>query len=271
MPNEDEAELPPGLLRRDDVVLVTGAASGVGAACMAEVIGQRATAIGLDIAEPPAASDRAWQRCDVTSSDSLAEVVDGVLSDYGKITKVIHCAARFTGWTDIVSLSDLEVEETVRVNVLGSIQLARAVLPALRRSRGSALFVGSVGGTMGLYGDAVYAATKASLLGLTRSLAVTEAGYGVRVNLLAPGNILTPPRAAGVRASPDPEALEEFLNQMAWTGRSSEPREIARAAVVLLSDVFPNLTGASLNLTGGMELGAAPRYGFDDWLRQHQG
>lgn len=252
----------------DDVFVVTGAASGVGAACVEALTSAGGRVAGLDITAPPSSRQAVmYRQCDVRSPSDLEGARQAIEHEIGAVTHLVHSAARFTGPRGIDSYSEDELRDTVGVNVLGSMNVARAFLPSIRQRPGAIVFIGSIVGTLGAGQDSVYAASKAAIDGLAKSLAVEEASSGTRINVLLPGNVLTPQRALTVKSSSHPRELSDFLDRMAWTGRSAESSEIAHAVLVLLSDGFDSLTGSVITMTGGSELGVAPKQTFESWLR----
>jgi NAD(P)-dependent dehydrogenase (short-subunit alcohol dehydrogenase family) len=252
----------------EDVFVVTGASSGVGSACVDAIVSAGGRVAGLDIRAPATGADPAVLRvaCDVRSVADLALARDRIEGELGTVTHLVHSAARFTGMHSIDDYTDAEVADTIGVNLVGSINVARTFVPSIRRRPGAVVFLGSVVGGLGAGRDSVYAATKAAVHALAKSLAVEEAASGLRVNVVVPGNILTPQRVLTVNASSHPAELDDFYDRMAWTGKSAESAEIARTVMVLLSDGFPSLTGALVHVTGAAEVGIAPKQTFEQWL-----
>jgi len=128
------------------------------------------------------------------------------------------------------------------------------------------VFIGSIVGSIGSGFDSAYSASKAAVEALAKSLAVEESRHGVRLNVLQPGNVLTEQRQRSVAEATEPALLDGFLDRMCWQNRSIDPMEIARAAVMLLCDELPSLTGAVIPITGGLELGPSPKISFEEWI-----
>jgi len=248
-----------------DVVVVTGAASGIGKACVAQLASVGARVAALDIVEQPSTSGSLAVACDLESFSDVESARRLINAELGSVTHVIHSAARFTGTRAIDGYSDEDVARLVHSNVVGSINVLRAFVPDLRQHQGVIVLIGSIAGEIGLWRDSVYAATKSALIGLAKSVAVEEASSGVRINVVLPGNVLTDARARAVLAYPDPEQINDYLDAMSWNRRGSDPNEIALMAMTLLTEDFPSLTGAKVNISAGMELGASPKVLLSDW------
>jgi NAD(P)-dependent dehydrogenase (short-subunit alcohol dehydrogenase family) len=231
--------------------LVTGGGRGIGRAIVQALAGD-AWVAAIDVAFPdgPGAA-RHHAVVDVTNPAAVGRAVDEVARARGGLDWVV-CAAGIT--RDHVSwkMPDTDWQAVLDVNLSGVFYAARAAVPHLRASSGGRLvFIGSINGLRGKFGQTNYAAAKAGLVGLSRSLALELARDGVTVNVIAPGLIDTPMTAAY------PEALRSAAIARTPLGRAGRPEEIAAAARFLCGDGAAFITGAVLPVDGGQLLDGA--------------
>lgn len=172
------------------VAIVTGAASGIGAAVAAELTDRGLIVAGFDLAPAPACSWAA--KVDVTDAESMRVAVTAAEADLGPVTAAVSVA----GYYEMLSITDITNEawtRMLRVHLGGLVNLTRAVLPGmLRRRNGSIVAITSELAVGGGGEDAHYAAAKGAVIGVVRSLAPEVAAEGVRVNAVAPGPTDTP-------------------------------------------------------------------------------
>ena len=239
------------------VALVTGGSRGIGAAVCAELGATGATVVCNYVS----ASDRAEQVCagvraaggvahamagDVSTSEGAAGLVARVESEVGPIA-ILVCNAGITRDNLIMKLSDDDWRSVIDTNLGGAFFTCRAVArPMLKRRAGAIVTVSSVVGVHGNAGQTNYAASKAGLIGLTKSLAKELGGRGIRVNAIAPGYIST----ALTDALPQ-EARDAILAQTPL-GRLGEPADVARVVRFLVSDAAAFVTGDVLAVDGGL-------------------
>jgi NAD(P)-dependent dehydrogenase (short-subunit alcohol dehydrogenase family) len=183
-------------------------------------------------------------RADLEREDEARALVAAVLEQDGRLDQLVHAVGEFRpGRLDELALADLRA--LFENNVASSAALFGAARPALRTSRGAALFFG-VAGLAGLRGRrvaAAYTAVKSALLVLVRSWSLEEAPHGLRVNMLSPGVI---PHEQAAASTLDPE-----LAARVPLGRAGTPAEVARAAAWLLSPEASYVTGTDLEVAGG--------------------
>lgn len=235
--------------------LVTGGASGIGAAIADRLHDQGAAVAILDL-DPSSvveAERRVGLRCDVTDDASVTDAVDRVAERFGGIDIVVNNA----GIGAQGSISDNTTEEWMRVydvNVLGIMRVTRAALEHLRRSEHAAVVsTGSIAATQGLPQRAAYSATKGAVHALTRAMACDHLPDGIRVNAVAPGTADTPWVGRLLDSAPDPAAERAALNARQPHGRLVSAEEVAAAATYLVSPEAGSTNGVCLAVDGGMD------------------
>jgi L-fucose dehydrogenase len=192
---------------------------------------------------------------DVAVQGSLEEAIDATVSELGGLDVLVNNAASFRPTRTIDETAPDVLREMLEVNVVGYFRACRAALPHLRKRKGSIVNIGSIAGANGLWREAPYCTSKAAIVGLTKALAIEEAENGVRVNVILPGNIMVERRAEAEATSPRGSDLHEYYESHQWMGRSGTPQEVGKACVFLASSDASFITGAELNVTGGIELG----------------
>lgn len=228
--------------------LVAGAARGIGLATAKRLAldGVQVTAT-WNRTEPTDRSDPGirWRRCDITQPEQIAAVVDEARQGDGPFDVVVANAALLRDRM-ISRLSDDDLRAVLDVNLLGAFGLVRATLGDMAHRRwGRVVLVGSVGGSTGLSAQTSYAASKAALLGLARSLAREVGRRGVTVNVVAPGPIAT--ELVGSMSA----RRREQWRQQTPAARFGEPAEVAAAISFLASEPGGAVTGALLAVDGG--------------------
>ena len=188
-------------------------------------------------------------KCDVTDMAQVDGAVSRTVEELGSVDILVNNA----GTLDHVGQLENQVPELwgrdLRVNLTGAFNCCRAVWPHMKeRGWGRIVNMASVAGTLGGFGQASYATTKAGLLGLTKSLALEGARHGITVNAIVPGIIGTEAFHFG-----NPEMNERMVKRTALR-RPGEPQEIANAVAFLSSDLAAYITGVGLNVSGGIEL-----------------
>ena len=254
-----EAETASAVLRdfAGLTAVVTGGASGIGAAT-AELLaerGARVAVLDLAIGEAARKSESPSWLClqtDVTDEESVRAAIAAVVDAFGGIDVLINNA----GVGAIGTIEDQDDAEWLRVfdvNVFGMVRMARAALPHLRRSSRAAIVnTCSIAATAGLPERALYSATKGAVLSLTLAMAADHVREGVRVNCVNPGTADTPWVGRLLNQSPDPARERAALEARQPLGRLVSPAEVAHAIAYLASPLTGSTTGTSLAVDGGV-------------------
>lgn len=233
--------------------LVTGGARGIGLACARRLHadGHR-VAITYVTAPPPAdalASQVLAVRGDVTDAEGLDAAVSDVEDRLGRV-EILVSNAGISRDGLVVRLREDDVSAVLDTNLAGALRTARRVAPGMVRNRwGRMVFVSSVVGLLGSAGQAAYAASKAGLVGLARSLARELASRAVTANVVAPGPVDTDMTAAL------PQERRQTLASLVPIGRYVEADEVAAAVSFLASEDAAAITGAVLPVDGGLGMG----------------
>lgn len=239
------------------VALITGAGRGIGraiAVAMAEA--------GADIAVIYERNEQAAQetlallpqyggnakayRCDVGDFEAVRDVVAQVLADFGGIDILVNNAG-ITRDALAVAMRPEQFSDVIQTNLTGAFHMIRQVYAHFMRKRyGRIINISSVSGIQGNAGQSNYAAAKAGMIGMTKSIARELAGRNVTCNAIAPGFIET-----DMTAALSPETAKAALSQIPM-GRMGNPRDVAELAVFLASDRAAYITGEVIRVDGGL-------------------
>jgi NAD(P)-dependent dehydrogenase (short-subunit alcohol dehydrogenase family) len=233
------------------VSVVTGGASGIGAATAAQLAAAGDSVVVLDLRHERAGSFAKSISCDVASADQVQAAFDAVRTELGSVTTVVNCAgANFANHP--LTMTESEWDRAFAVNVKGMWLCARAAVPLMTGRGCSIVNVSSVHASRTTAGLFPYAATKSAVSGLTRSLALELAPRRIRVNSVAPGWTRTPITDQVFAAATDPEAARSAVDAVHPLGRIGEAEEIAAAIAFLASDAAAFVTGTELAVDGGL-------------------
>jgi 3-oxoacyl-[acyl-carrier protein] reductase len=188
-------------------------------------------------------------KCDVGVREEVDEAVARVVEELGSVDILVNNAGTLDHLGQIGDQAPELWERDLRVNLTGAFNCARAVWPHMRgRGWGRIVNMASVVGTLGGFGQASYATTKAGLLGLTKTLALEGARHGITVNAVVPGVVATEAFRFGKA-----EMNERMVARTAFR-RPGDPQDVANAVAFLCSDLAAYVTGIELNVSGGIEL-----------------
>jgi 3-oxoacyl-[acyl-carrier protein] reductase len=253
---------------RGKVVIVTGAAAGIGRATARCFAAEGARVAAWDVRASDAASiteellsaggEGLFCAVDVTESSAVESGIEEVLARWGRIDVLVNNAgivrdAQLVKWKDsaaVSTMSEAEFDSVVAVNLKGVFLATRAVVPHMIAGGGGVvLSASSVTALYGNFGQTNYAATKAGVIGMTRSWARELGRYKIRVNAVAPGFIAT-----DVLKSIPPKVLETAAARTPL-GRLGRPEDVGAAYVWLASDAAAFVHGVVLSVDGGVVLG----------------
>jgi len=229
---------------------VTAAAQGIGRAIALRFAteGAHVTAVDIDANKLSTLSDEGIETAgvDVTDSEALAQVLRN-----GHYDAVVNCV----GWVHhgtILECEPAEWRRTFQLNVDSVYEIARLVLPSMIAARrGSIVNIASLAGQRGAANRAAYSASKAAVVGLTKSISADFAASGIRCNAICPAMVDTPSLEERIEATPDPSATRALFVSRHPVGRLGSPEEVAALAAYLAADESAFMTGATLVLDGG--------------------
>ena len=240
------------------VVIITGAAQGIGAACARRVVQDGAAVALWDLAdgagtalaaEINAAGGQAlYQHCNVARKAEVEAALAATLARFGHVDGLVNNAGIFKA-APFLEVSEEDWDAVIAVNLKGSFLVGQAVAREMvKRQRGAIVNMSSVNGTLAIPSIASYNASKGAINQLTRVMALALADQGVRVNAVAPGTIATELAKNAVLTSDEAKARIMSRTPMKRLG---EPEEIADVAAYLLSDAASYVTGEIVVADGG--------------------
>ncbi|MBA3652958.1 MAG: SDR family oxidoreductase [Actinobacteria bacterium] len=222
------------------VAIVTGSASGIGAATVRLFEAAGAQVVGADIADGVDVCDRA----------AVDALVGDTVATHGRVDVLANVAGIYARG-DVLSLTDEDLDRMMAVNLKGTLYCCQAAAKVMiEQGSGSIVNVASGAVDSGATGTAAYAMSKAAVVQLTRNLATEVGRKGVRVNVVAPGWIATPMTAA----TGDAEAMAALMRKVQPIGRVGQPEDIAASILFLASDASSFMTGQILRPNGGVQM-----------------
>ena len=239
----------------DHVAIVTGGGSGIGAATARRLAAEGAFVVATDInvegarhtveaIEADGGAALALEH-DVSKRASWESVVETVMSQRGRIDALVNNAG-ITRDRTMAKMTDAEWTAVIDVNLTGVWLGCQSVLASMRAASSGAIVNISSASRHGSFGQSNYAAAKAGVVGLTRTVALEQARRGIRCNAIAPGGIATPMTAAM------PEEMRKAGLEEIPMARVGEPEEVAAAVAFLVSADASYITGHCLNVDGGL-------------------
>ena len=250
------------------VVIVTGAAAGIGKATALRFAAERCRVAAWDVSDAAAdalvgaiaaaGGEGMFCKVDVASAASVGEATAAVVARWGRIDVIVNNAGivrdgqlvKVKDGQVVATMTDEQWDAVIGVNLRGVFNCTRAVVPHLIAGGGGAvLSTSSVVGLYGNFGQTNYVATKAGVIGMTRTWARELGKYKIRVNAIAPGFIATEILKAM------PEKVLDGMVARTPLGRMGQPEDIANGFVFLASDAAAFVTGTVLSVDGGLVVG----------------
>ena len=235
------------------VTIVTGAAQGIGRA-IAEFLAEKGSSVAIfDVTDGTEACRAVEEKgvksiflkVDVSDLREVEKAVQTVIDELGGIDSLVNNAG-ITRDKLILRMTEEDWDQVIRVNLKGTFACTKAVIRHLLKKGGTIVNIASVAGLTGNRGQANYAASKAGIIGFTKSIAKEYGEKGVRVNAVAPGFIAT-----DMTASLDAK-YRESMTQTVALKRAGVPLDVARVVYFLLSDYSSYVTGEVINVSGGL-------------------
>lgn len=239
------------------VALITGAARGIGATIALALAAEGTDIAVVDYGEKSAAEETlakiaergvrvAYYRCDVSDFAAAKATADAVVKDFGKIDILVNNAG-VTADKLLVRMEEEDWDRVININLKGCFNMIKHVTPYMMRKRyGRIVSISSVVGLMGNAGQANYSASKAGIIGLTKTVAKEFAPRGVTANAVAPGFIKT------AMTDALSEEQKQAIYKLIPLGKLGETEDIAEAVLFLVSDRARYITGEVLRVDGGM-------------------
>jgi NAD(P)-dependent dehydrogenase (short-subunit alcohol dehydrogenase family) len=241
---------------KNKTALITGGASGIGAA-LAEAFVQAGATVWIadrNEADGKATASRIGAKfipLDVASETACAQAAEmiGALDILANVAGIGHVGS-------LLTTTSADLDKLYAVNVRGVLNCCKAFVPAmLERKSGSVINMASIAGVIAVRERLAYTTTKFAVVGLTKALALDHSHTGVRFNCICPGRVETPFVRARLKEYPDPQAAYRDMASTQLNGRMAKPEEVAAAALYLAADESAMVTGSTLMIDGGWSAG----------------
>ena len=243
----------------DKVVLITGSAQGIGKA-IALKFAKEGFKIALnDISFQEEnlkktkeeieklGTEAKYYLADVTKYEEVEKMIKEIEKDFQRLDVLVNNAGIIKDRT-LAKMTPKEWQDVIDVDLTGVFNCTKAALPLIIANQGNIISISSVVGQRGNFGQTNYAAAKAGIIGFTKSLAKEVGRFGVRVNAIAPGFIETK------MVESVPEEVKIMVKKLTALGRFGKPEEVANLVYFLASDNASFITGAIINIDGGLSI-----------------
>lgn len=249
-------------LLKDKIIFLTGGSTGIGFDCAKAYAEEGAIVVIAALPESPIASaleilgkNHLGIPCDVSKAGDVEQAIYTTIAKYGKIDAIHNNAGIASPSKPLDETSDDEWEQLMNVNLKSVLFTTRFGIRELRKTKGCILNTSSLVGDIGQEKHAAYAATKGGMNALTKSMALDYAVDKIRVNAVMPAGVWTPMLRNWSKEQPNAVSIANYLDDIHPLGYCPEADVIADACVFLLSDKARFITGTTLSVSGGAELG----------------
>jgi NAD(P)-dependent dehydrogenase (short-subunit alcohol dehydrogenase family) len=246
------------------VVVVTGGSKGIGEGIVrvfcdagAKVVfcarGEEAGKHFETVLNKDSKGQALFVRCDMTNHEDIETLVSTTINKFGRLDCLVNNAGWHPPVTPIEEISIDDFKYLLNFNLISYFVASKISLPHLRKTRGNIINISSLVANIGQVGSVAYVATKGGITAMTKALAVDEAKYGVRVNCVSPGNVMTPLWREFAQSSDNPEAAIKEGEEAQLLGRMGTMEESGQVCLFLAAEATFT-TGIDFLLSGGAEL-----------------
>jgi len=245
---------------KDKVVLITGASGGIGSA-IAKKFSQDKAKLALNDMAPTeenlkklaeelkklGAAEVKYYLADISKYEEVEKVMGQIQKDFGRLDVLVNNAGVIADRT-LAKMTKEEWQKVIDVNLTGVFNCSKLALPLLIPNQGKIVSISSIVGQRGNFGQTNYGATKAGIIGFTKSLSKEVGRFGVRVNAICPGLVETR------MTETIPDQMREMIKRLTSLGRMGKPEEVANLIAFLASDESSFMTGSIVNIDGGLAI-----------------